>query len=189
MPNNFAYTTGVPNSPNSPSVDVVPMQQNTNSINSLIAIDHVGFNTNKSGIHQQVTMPAVTVAPGLGDGNTVLYSKLNNGINAVWVKDALQNAPLNGPASPNTANGYTSLYGGTILQWGTATKSTGGTVTFPITFPVGTCFGVLCTVLENNNNRHFVFVKTISASGFTVASRDSSGNDESNTFFWVAIGI
>lgn len=51
----FTYTTGVPNPPNLPAIDVGPMQVNTNSINSIIAVDHVGFNTSGGGKHLKVT--------------------------------------------------------------------------------------------------------------------------------------
>ena len=51
----FPYTLNIPNPPSNPSTDVPNMQTNANSISSLIAVDHTGFNTSSGGTHLQVT--------------------------------------------------------------------------------------------------------------------------------------
>lgn len=45
----FTYNTGVPAAPDNPSVDQPQMLTNTQSINTLIAVDHVSFNDVGSG--------------------------------------------------------------------------------------------------------------------------------------------
>ena len=51
----FPYTTGIPNPPDNPSSDVSNMQTNTNTINSWVAVDHIGFNNAAGGLHKQVS--------------------------------------------------------------------------------------------------------------------------------------
>jgi hypothetical protein len=55
----FTYTTGIPNPPNDPSVDVPNMQTNTNTINSWTEVDHIGFNNGLAGQHTHITFPNV----------------------------------------------------------------------------------------------------------------------------------
>lgn len=52
---NFNYDTGVPFATNNPSVDQPNMLINTQSINGILAVDHVTFNENNGGTHEQVT--------------------------------------------------------------------------------------------------------------------------------------
>jgi hypothetical protein len=49
------YNNNVPFSTNNPSVDQPEILRNTQGISSLIAVDHVPFNTTNSGQHVQVT--------------------------------------------------------------------------------------------------------------------------------------
>jgi len=63
---NVTYTTNIPFSSNNPSSDQPIMEQNTNSINSVMSVDHSAFNTSDSTggyhaiIHQPVTLQAIT---------------------------------------------------------------------------------------------------------------------------------
>ena len=51
MPTTFPYFPNVPNAPDDPADDQPQMQVNTLSIQNLIAIDHVGFNTSVQGVN------------------------------------------------------------------------------------------------------------------------------------------
>lgn len=74
MVNNFTYNASIPASGNNPSSDQPIMQANAQSISSLIAIDHVGFNANNGGYHQQVTLND-TASPGSQTNpQSVVYS-------------------------------------------------------------------------------------------------------------------
>lgn len=126
MPNNFDYNTDIPNAPNNPSNDQPLMKVNTNSINSLIGIDHVGFSTNGSGIHKQVTL-INEAAPGLGDGAGVLYANLQNSQSwPFWQNGAgtasqiISQVPTSTTVGPSS--GYvTSLPGGLTVSAGFCT--------------------------------------------------------------------
>lgn len=160
MPNNFTYTNNIPNPNNNPSVDVTPMQVNNNSINSLISVDHVGFNTNGSGIHKQVTLPIVS-PPGLGDGSGVLFGSNLNIADPCWPfwKNASGIVQLFNGIPSASANGYVYLPGGIIIQWGKNTPSVPPgttavtvTVSFPIPFP-NACFTAMVCPIPNNSSQ------------------------------------
>jgi hypothetical protein len=200
MPNNFTYTTGIPNPPNNPSTDAPNMQTNTNSINSLISIDHVGFNTNGSGIHKQVTL-SNQAAPGLGDGTGVLYANLINANSwPVW-QNAAGTTPLISILTAASANGYCSLVGGVILQWGTVSFSGGndhetGTVSFAtsnINFP-SSCFVVIPQLQVASSSEtvasNTIAIRSKSSTQFiwVFNSSSSSGSTRYPGFYWIAIG-
>lgn len=189
----FTFNDAIPAAPNNPSADQPDMLQNNISTNAILDVDHITFNTANGGKHKYVRIPTPVAPVVTGTQEWEVYT--GNSAFDVGMIDMFFARPNNAgndtllrtTAISNSANGYTQLFGGLIIQWGTSTKTSGGSTSFPIAFPAQ-CYGVTTTVFENNNNRHFVFVRTISSASFTVASRDSGGNDESNTFFWIAIG-
>lgn len=138
MPNNFTYNNGVPDGPDNPSDDQPDMKINTQSIESIIAVDHISFNTNGGGIHKQVTLLNQN-APGLGDGNGVLYANVVNGESwPIW-QNNLGSTTLMSSATNNGTNGYTSLPGGMLIQWGlVAAPGISGAVVFPTPFLAAT---------------------------------------------------
>src|SRR5258708_30758417 len=48
-----AYTRDIPDAPNNPSGDQSKMKINTNSIDTLLQVDHISFNANNGGTHLQ----------------------------------------------------------------------------------------------------------------------------------------
>lgn len=95
-------------------------------------------------------------------------------------------------ANVKSANGYTKLPNGLILQWGSATASDSNTntltiVTFPITFPIS-CAIALCTYAGVTGGVSSYSVTAKSTTNFT-ASRENYGNiDPGVVFNWFAIG-
>ena len=184
MPNNFTYTLNIPNPPNNPSVDVPNMQINTNSTSSLLNVDHVGFNTNGSGIHKQVTL-LNEAAPGLGDGNGVLYAGLINGQSwPIW-QNALGSTSIISRNVVALANGYTSLPGGILLQWGSiASAGTSGIITFPIAFPNNAFTVTTSYNRASTTSAHTVYTTSLSTANFTYAGDSSTITN----LYWIAIG-
>lgn len=199
MPNNFSYTTGIPAINDNPSTDQPIMLQNTNSISSIISVDHIGFNANGSGIHKQVTLQNSATPPGLGDGVGVAYSNNASGTDQPY----WQNGPLNpddisqffvfSTKTPPVAstNGYTYLPGGLIIQWGRILNAVSQTFT-PVTFVgLGTiafpnnCFNVQTTINEGSSANSIVLnVASLSSTGFAYYNTSSNVRN----FYWVAIG-
>jgi len=189
----FTFDNSIPAAPNNPSSDQPKMLANNVATQGIANVDHIGYNQTNGGKHKLVRIPAPVAPTVTGVQEWEMYTA-NSSFDVGKVdfffarpNNAGNDTFLRTTAISNAANGYTQLFGGLIIQWGTSTKTSGGSTSFPLAFP-SQCYGVTCTVFVNNNNRHFVFVRTISTTDFTVASRDSSGQDESNTFFWVAIG-
>jgi hypothetical protein len=162
MPNNFAYNLNIPNPPNAPSTDVPLMKINTNSINSLINVDHVTFGVNGSGIHKQVTLQN-EAAPGLGDGNGVLYANLAAGQSWPFWQNALGSSQLISQFPQNiiigsSAGFVTSLPGNIKVSLGLNTAIVdGSTLNFLSAFT--TIFTINLTPLgvsDNGVNRALV---------------------------------
>lgn len=57
----ISYNLDIPDAPNNPSVDQPNMRTNTNSINTIIAVDHYTFADTPSGTHKQVTLRAAAI--------------------------------------------------------------------------------------------------------------------------------
>lgn len=78
------YNLNIPAGPNNPSNDQPKMQTNTNAIQTLISVDHVGFNTNGTppngvgGHHLQVSFDGKNVPGVQTDPQSVLYT--NSGV-------------------------------------------------------------------------------------------------------------
>ncbi len=70
----ITYTLNIPDAPNDPSADQGPMQTNTNSINTLIAVDHYSFADTPSGTHKQVTLSGKNAAGAQTDPTSTLYT-------------------------------------------------------------------------------------------------------------------
>ncbi len=70
----FTYNLTVPAAANDPSVDQGPMLTNTNSIDSLIKIDHVTFSGNPAGTHKQVTYSTMNTPGAVSDPSSVSFT-------------------------------------------------------------------------------------------------------------------
>lgn len=197
MPNNFTYNRNVPDGPNNPSDDQPDMEENTNNIDDLLAVDHVSFNTNKGGIHKWVRMPdQISNLPvSQGDGDGVLY--------------ALSNASDTWPIWRNTASGVsagtflisegtlalpegsTSLAGGIILKWGSfATVANALTPhSFASPFPTA-CFSVAISMDFLSGGvpiAQQAYIRAINAAGFSYFALSSGGTGVSQINY-IAVG-
>lgn len=74
----FTYSPNIPNPPDAPSFDVSLMQQNSQSIDSLLNIEHQSFNTstNIGGYHKTVTFAEIEPTPVLAPQQIQIYPQL-----------------------------------------------------------------------------------------------------------------
>lgn len=191
----YPYTTNIPAGGNNPSTDRPNMTENFNSTNGLIAEDHYGFNGANGGFHKQARMPAlVSIPTDRIDNCGTIYVKSLGNRQLFYVNDQTTNEyQLTRVSNTNFATfsanpGWTFLPGGMLMQWGQNTSSSGATINFPFPFTTS-CYSVQCTVTQNTTNRHFIYVRSFSNSSFVTTQLDSSGDAESSTFTWIAIGI
>jgi len=70
----ITYTRDIPDAPNNPSVDQGPMKTNTNSIDTLIAVDHYTFADVPSGTHKQVTISGKNAGGAQTDPASIMYT-------------------------------------------------------------------------------------------------------------------
>ncbi len=204
----FTYTNNVPNPPNSPSVDVVSMQTNTNSISGIIAVDHVGFGDPEGGTHNQSTYNAGTDPITLSTQGSV-YTKTSGSDVELFYRHKSSGlvTQLTGPNSLSGFTGYEFLPGGLILQWGFKNGTHGtdlhfnpgdtGNVTFPLTFP-SRVFTVNTTMNYNtdtgvapSSGSAFIISLDYAAAGTTTTGFNwtASGSGGSYTvFYWTALG-
>jgi hypothetical protein len=103
----ISYNVNIPNAPNNPSNDQPLMQENTNAIQTIWAVDHISFNSGaglSSGHHTQVTFDtAVPTIPSLANGQFQIYPFTNNAGNSPYI-ETYASAKTNGGTQ---FNGYT----------------------------------------------------------------------------------
>lgn len=196
----YNYTTGVPATNDNPSDDQPDMQVNTDSTASILAVDHFGFQNNDGGWHQQVTIPKRTAIPTVVANQGALYTKTaNSATQLFYTPDASTNQyqitrtnaanfatfgtfTVYDGAKPNQSGGWSFLPGGLLMQYGTVSTATNGTVVgFPITFT--NIFSVTGTRGQGNTGTTWG-VSAVSNAGFTISHSSGSGS----AFYWMAIG-
>jgi hypothetical protein len=196
----FIYTTGVPNPPNIPSSDVSNMQTNTNSINSIIGVDHVGFNLANGGYHtvihqtQYSTGTDPAAIPSIGqlyikqissNGNTDEVLFYQSGGGRIF---QLTGAPTGaGSQGSIGTSGWTFLPNGLIMQWGVVNSPpSSGSVTYPLQFPQNV-FGVFFNFGRNASSTDSFWINTSGTNNTTqFAFKGSTGT--AVVFYWFAIG-
>lgn len=187
MPN-FTYTTNIPAASHNPSADQPIMQTNTNSIDSLIQVDHYSFNDNNGGYHKQVNL-VNEANPGTPAGvGSVLFGKSNE-----W---HFQNASLgvnsiqmtNSAAFPvAAAQGRSFLPGGIVIEWGNGTTGVGtGVLTQNFISAYTTIFCALATAASTGDAIANVAYNTTQ---MNVITKNNSGAIVSRPVSWMVIGI
>jgi len=175
----FTYNRDIPDAPNNPSADQPDMKINTNSIDDLIAVDHVSFNTLNGGYHtviHQGPFDNNTWDPVAQTGAPAAIPLINQLFSLNYTTDTSATTTdtqlfaesgdgeilqLTGKDTTNSSDGW-CWAGGVLLQWGGVSFSPGqqhisGTVTFKnrvtgaIPFP-NTCFNVVAVLSINDSS-------------------------------------
>jgi hypothetical protein len=179
----LGYNPNIPTSTDLLSNSQVDIKSNFLTANTVMGINHYAFDvvSGNQGKHKftelvNLSTPAGTsqlcATPGTS-GNEFQLTSMNNADFATF------------GTSPD---GWTFLPGGLIMNWGTGMGQTDSSFTYSRDF-TGAPYTVQVTPLDTNNGRIFLWVKTISATNFTIASRDSSGLDTTIKFTWIALGF
>lgn len=177
------YTTNIPFANNDPSVDQPNMKINTNSIDQILNVDHVSFNTAGGGRHEQVTFDSNNV-PAIPTSPPVLFTNTVAGLPQLFF--------YSGPDAAHTSaqyvaalNGSTFLLGGIIMKWGKVIGAANNTaVVFVSAFP-NACFSVQVTGGAPAGTQPTVNVNTgsVSVGGFVIKMQDPPSD-----VFYIAIG-
>lgn len=208
----FTYTRDIPFASDTPAEDQPDMQNNTNSIDSLIAVDHISFGTSDGtgGYHKQSQYHATVAKPtGLIAGNGTVYSKTAGGASEIFFSpDASGNEyQLTKSISASYAlfatyttysgvlfhGGWTFLPGGLLFQYGLVDAVGAGTdIPFPVTFSAVPYNIQVCAARTNSGSIITVFQAGASypaASKFQVTVFNAvTGAAEISPVYWTAIG-
>lgn len=193
------YNTNIPFASDAPANDQPLMEQNTNSINSLVAIDHVGFNVNTSpatgGYHTIIHQTTQSSAPSAIAGINQLFALVPpSGIPPTF--EQLFSLNGGGGLSQLTGNFSSSTgycwAGGILIQWGGGSVSASGTATpfiFKVAFP-NNLFAITigCRTSEGVSpgaNNQFIEEGSQSVTGFSIVN--SSGSS-ARLIYYMAIG-
>lgn len=186
----FIFNDGIPAAGNNPSNDQPIMLSNNVANAAIWEVDHIGFNTNGGGLHEQVTFLANQTAPGLPSGSVAaLYSNLNNGIfgnlSSLFFQDSstlsrqLTNLSLVTTTPGATGFGIRTPWG-LILNWGSSAIATAGTT---ISFQVG--YTTTPTVLLTPATP----TRTLGATAVGTANFVAASSPLSDTGYFLAIGV
>jgi hypothetical protein len=215
---NLPYTGNIPDPPHNPATDVPDMQENTNSIQTWVTIDHYGFNTSGAtdgfgGLHSQVRMPTLgTAKPTLVNGAGNLYvNTINGNSELLYIPDntgdvyqltstshaqyAIFADDTNYPQTPPVATqfgGWTFLPGGLLLQYGNeqlpGSSNPDGIVKFPRAFS-SSVFNLQLTLNANSTTNSSNTISSIGTPTKTQFKWNFTGSTSYNYFYWMAIGF
>lgn len=198
----YNYNINIPLATNNPSADQPLMQINTNSINSLISIDHIGFNAPNGGNHKQVHLFEQVGVPATLALFDTIYAQsvagqgelfLTRGVTGVGIQ-------LTGPYNAIQNQGTSFLPGGIILKWGieanrftNATAHSAGVINLVPPFP-NAMFNIQATLIATTNvtvePRAVISIGPINNNSFGyVFNTNPSGNANFYSgFYWFAVG-
>ena len=166
----FTFFPNIPNAPDYPGDDQPQMQTNAASTNSILAIDHVSFNTSNGGTHKQVTFSSENTPSSPMDPISVLYTATGT---ASTVAD-LRFINANGTFPISFTRAFVVLSAGAILNsqsFNVASIANGPAGSKVITFNgvTGMSFGVSGTNVGSINAFNF----TISGNAQITVSSNS----------------
>jgi len=191
----MTYSTNIPEANHEPAQDQPLMKDNFNVIQSAFTVDHIGMVTvTNRGKHKRVHLPISPPVPTTAASEGVLYTATASGNTQLFYRrdGSATQFQITGKTSGASTNGYTFLFGGFYVEWGSDTTDGFGlnTVTFPEAFST-TSYAVVVTPIQNDSEgiNRFTKVVTKSSTNFTVFTADRLGNAIATEFSWIAIGL
>lgn len=185
----FSYNGAIPSPPNDPAADVGTMQTNAASIQSIIKVDHVDFNTAGGGQHKQVTFNANNVPAGPPPFTPpVLFTNGTPSQLFFYTGTAAQssNQYYTNQNTHGTVQSSVLLLGGIILKWGVLSfsGSQNPSDSFNTAFP-NNCINIQISILNNNATVPATWRLTSFNSAGFVTNVQATGN---SSLYWFAIG-
>lgn len=206
----MTYTTDIPVTGDSLGGTRDRFRTNFQQIDSVISVNHVGFNLLGEGKHKFLQMPEVTASGagvpttaanecglycdvGVGPAEANLFFRGEGDGTQYQLTKAISTATAGrfGSASLTAPNGWTFLPGNLILQWGSITNpGTSGTVTFAtsnINFPTA-IIQVQCQLYHNSSGNESITVKGDVPPTTTQFQYRSTSSGASTILKWYALG-
>lgn len=192
----FTYNTGVPAAANNPSNDQPIMLINCQSIDSIIGVDHITFNSSgtggagaSGGQHLQVTFNGKNVPSGLPvDPISIEYTNSGTASTVSQLFYANQNGTFH--LSPIKAWGLISAAGGTILasqavNVSTVTRVSSGVYNIVLTVNAvnSVNFAIIATASDNTAAPTIIFYTITGIGQFTIFTTSTGGAPRDPTTF------
>ena len=126
------FNPNIPQPADKLSVSQGQLLSNNQGLNTVFGINHFTFSTAvNAGKHTFVEMPVLAVVPaGLAANEVTLYTKTTAAASEIFMtRDASGvEIQMTGPGTPiASANGYSFLPGGLLIQWGSVNSPVNGT--------------------------------------------------------------
>jgi hypothetical protein len=166
--------------------DYLNLRGNFQQLDTTYGDDHFAYSdaSPNNGFHKQVRLKNST--PPLLDGaDSELFAQLINGNSwPVW-GNTLGNTTIISSGTLASQNGFCSLPGNLLLQWGTAVFPGTGSTNFNTPFATNGCYNVSATLIGSSSVTNTVSIAAITGNNFTW---HFTGTTSYSGFFWVAIG-
>lgn len=186
----MTYTVGIPLDGQSLSNSKPQIRSNFTVINTAFSVNHLDLGAVDQGKHKFLQMPQQGSAPATAVDEGGLYAKIVSGVTSLFWRQQNNGAEirLTGVTPVALANGYSTLPGGIIVQWGSISTVA---VTTPVLFATSNinfpnnCFHVFAQTQNVNIANSIVWsVTNLSTTGFSLGTIPPFGVP----FSWLAIG-
>lgn len=178
----FTYNNGVPAANNNPSVDQPDMLTNAQSINSIIAVDHISFNVTNGGTHKQITFNDVAAPGAQTNPQSILYTVAGAASTISDMRFKNQNGvfPVNLLRAYGVFDGAGNIIGSQSINLASVVRNSAGayTITLLANVTTGTSYGILITPSTNiaaPAGRLFYGYTITGVTTFTIAFTDVNG--------------
>jgi hypothetical protein len=212
----ISFTLGIPNGPDNPSNDQPDMKINNDNIPKYVAVDHIPFNVNSSGLHSQCTIQEQGSAGSVPSTNQLgfetLYAQVTSSLavsgelffSRGGVSTGIQltgpgvpapslGASMTSQTGPGTVIGtsMTFIPGGMKVFFGKVNSandtSTGQTITFPSGgFPNNVFFALATPTSSSTTQNASVTIKSGSLTKTGVIFYCPTA--DINSLYWLAVG-
>lgn len=196
----MSYTSSIPVTGDTLGGTRDRIRTNFQQIATVEAINHIAFGASGQGKHKFLQLPEVT-ASGAGVPSTAaneggLYCDVADNVCQLLFRRESNGSVLNLTSSntSNTtaqaANGYSSLPGGLLIQWGTenAPSGTSGFFNFPTEFGAVPYSLVVTAVRSSNGQVTKGYPIVISTTPTTSQFKVNNGFSNAHDFYYIAIG-
>ena len=188
----MTYSTTTPAASDPINTTYAPIATNFSILNTTFNTDHVPPTDATSanwGKHKQVTLQVSASAPSPSGTDANVYTKTVSGAQQLFFKNAAGTETQITGATSESGNGYLTLPGGIILQWGTASLTAGTTTTisFPRTYS-SSVYSVNVTLrrTSTDTSASAVVVGSPTTTSFGVILPSGANN---NSCYWMALGV
>jgi len=172
----MAYTTNIPKSGDIPAQSRSLIETNFNTIDTVLAINHVGYNATGQGKHTKIQMPEESADPTTLVDEGAIYTKQGS----VTAEAELcyrredsggaggQVIEMTAYQAVSATNGWTILPSGLLVKWGLTSDFSQDDGASTFTWPTaasepefGVCYNVQVTPQYNNTTKGYVQLSRI----------------------------